>query len=60
MKLFGWVVLILGLLGCIFAGFVGAATLGQESSGLQSIGIAIAALGGVHAGLTLIEWSQSN
>ncbi|HLH75588.1 MAG TPA: hypothetical protein VKV28_02160 [Candidatus Binataceae bacterium] len=60
MKVFGWIALIVGLLGCIWAGFVGSITAGEENSGANAIGIAIAALGGVYAGVKLIQESRSN
>jgi hypothetical protein len=55
MKVFGWMVLIAGLLGCIWAGLLG--TLGGETNGIGAIGVAIAAVGGVFAGIKLVERS---
>jgi hypothetical protein len=59
MKAFGWTVLTVGLLGCIWAGFVGSMSLGNENTGFNVIGIAIAAVGVVYAGVKLIQQSDS-
>jgi hypothetical protein len=53
MKIFGWIVLIVGLLGCIWAGVIG--TVGGESHGIAAIGVAIAAFATVLAGVKLTE-----
>ncbi len=58
MKAFSWTVLTGGLLGCIWAGLVGM-SLGNENTGFNVIGIAIAAVGVVYAGIKLIEQSDS-
>jgi hypothetical protein len=54
MKIFGWIIPILGLLGCIWAGVVGTLTAGSEHQGVGAIAIAIAAVGGLFAGIRLI------
>ena len=53
MKTFGLIVLIVGLLGCIWAGFLGTMTSGE--GGGNAIAIAIAAVGVVCAGIKLME-----
>ena len=52
MKVFGWIVLVLGLLGCIWAGIVGSATAGDH--GANAVAVGLGALGGIYAGLKLI------
>jgi hypothetical protein len=53
MKTLGWIALIVGLLGCIWAGVIG--TVDGESHGIAAIGVAIAAFAAVLAGVKLIE-----
>jgi len=55
MKVFGWILAILGLAGCVWAAVVGTATAGSEHEGIGAIAIAIAGVGALFAGIRLIE-----
>jgi hypothetical protein len=54
MKVLAYIVIALGLVGCVWAGVVGTATADSEHAGIGAIAVAIAAVGGLFGRLKLL------